>query len=457
MKKINYLLFTLFSIFLLSSIVSAAPSAKLTVSSSNITNGKTVTAKVTIYNTAAWNVKITSSGNTSGCSQSWADATSNGNDTTKTFSTTCRASSTGIISFNLSGDVTSSDGTNTNVSGSARVTVSEPKPASETNTLKSLTIEGYSLSPEFNADTLEYSVDVPSTVSSVKVTATKKDSASSVSGDGEINVDEGANKVDIIVTAESGATRTYSITVNVKDENPIIVNIDGKEYTIIKNAKNLTIPDNYILSTINIENIDIPCFINDVNKLTLVALKDNEGNINFYTYKDGNYQKYVELKATNLIIYPYAMDTIPYKGWQNTDISINNQTISALKYKDLIKYYLIYGMDITTGINNYYLYDTVNNTYQVFDEELFKSLIDDNNFYLYMLLGAAGLILICIIIIVSLINKKSKAVKVIDNNETNLIKPLSNKEQKQLAKSVLKEKSLHDSNQANEDNDILDN
>jgi hypothetical protein len=463
MKKLNYLLFTVLSCLCFTFVVNAAPSAKLTVSSSNITEGKTVTAKVTVYNTAAWNIKLISLGNTNGCSQSWADATSNGANATKTFSTTCRASSTGIISFTLSGDVTSSDGSNSNVSGSARVTVSEPRPASEVNTLKDLTIEGYTLSPEFNADTLEYTVDVPSTVNSVKINATKKDSASSIAGDGEVNVDEGANKIAIVVTAESGATKTYSITVNVKDDNPITVTIDGKEYTVIKNAKNLTIPNNYLLNTIKINDIEVPCFINDTNHLTLVALKDSEGNIYFFSYNAGNYQKYLELTATNLIIYPYAMDTIPYKGWQHTNISINNQTISALQYKKLTNYYLIYGMDVTTGTNNYYLYDSLNNTYQVFDEELFKSLIDDNNFYLDMLLGAAGLIFLCLIIIIALLNHKKKIVNnkkkeenIPSDNEVNPIsdntdtstnntepvevepKKLSRKERRRLAKEQKK-------------------
>lgn len=462
MKKINYILFTIVCSLFLTGLVKAAPSAKLTVSSNNITDGKTVTASVTVYNTAAWNIKITSIGNTNGCTQNWADATSNGANATKTFSTTCRASSTGVISFNLSGDITSSDGSNTGVSGTARVTVSAPRPASEVNTLKSLSIDSYELSPSFSEDVTEYSVTVPSTVNSVKINATKKDSASSISGDGEKEVSEGSNKFDIIVTAESGATKTYSIVVNVEDTNPIKETINGIEYSVIKNPKNLTIPSNYTESKVTINGVEVPAFVNDINKLTLVALKDSEGNIKYFTYDNGVFQEYIELTSPSLLIYPQAMPNNKYSTWNKVNITISNNSVEALQYKDQTNYYLIYGINIVTGEKNYYLYDVKNNSYQVFNDDLYNSLNEDINFYLYMLCGAAGLIFICIIILIVLVtkkhpkNNKSKEVEPIvedenediqavtesveDDNvpEEDIAKPLSKKELRKLAKDKKK-------------------
>ena len=63
-------------------------------------------------------------------------------------------------------------------------------------------------------------------------------------------------------------------------------------------------------------------------------------------------------------------------------------------------------MNLGTGAKDYYLYDSKEETYQVFNEELFNSLIDDANFYLYMLLGSAGVILLCLIIIIALCKKR---------------------------------------------------
>src|SRR5574344_92968 len=399
MKKLKLSLFSIICFVFAISYVYAAPSYSFKVSSNSIEDGGKVTASVTVSGTAAWNIKINSAGNTNGCSQSWADTTTNGADTTKTFSTTCKANSIGSISFSVSGDISGSSGT-TYLSGSKRVSVTEPKPASTINALKDLSVEGYTLAPTFDAETLEYSLTVPSTVNSIKINATKKDNASTISGDGEIEVSEGINKLEIVVTAESGDTRTYIISVNVEDTNPIMVEVDGKEYTLVKNAKNLNIPSNYIASTIKINDIDIPCFSNDINNITLVALKDSAGNIGFFKYDNGTYTKYIEINGTSLIIYPNSTDKVSYTGWNKTNITINNEEIMAFKYKNLTNYYLIYGMDVTTGKYNYYLYDVQNNTFQVFDEELFNSLKDDNIFYLEMHGGAAVLIVICLIIII---------------------------------------------------------
>jgi hypothetical protein len=455
MKKINYILFTIVCSLFLTGLVKAAPSAKLTVSSNNITDGKTVTASVTLYNTAAWNVKITSSGNTNGCTQNWADVTSNGANATKTFSTTCRASSTGVISFNLSGDITSSDGSSSDISGTARVTVSAPRPASEVNTLKSLSIDSYELSPSFSEDVTEYSVTVPSTVNIVKINATKKDSASSISGDGEKEVSEGSNKFDIIVTAESGATKTYSIVVNVEDTNPIKETINGIEYSVIKNPKNLTIPSNYTESKVTINGVEVPAFVNDINKLTLVALKDSEGNVKYFTYDNGVFQEYIELTSPSLLIYPQAMPNDKYNTWNKVNITISNNSVEALQYKDQTNYYLIYGMNIVTGEKNYYLYDVKNNSYQVFNDDLYNSLNEDINFYLYMLCGAAGLILICIIIIIVLLTRKQFK-KDCKQSDDDAIEEENNIENKDLEENKKEETEDKDSDKVEDESDEED-
>ena len=215
MKRIKYIVFSFLVNIVTLGVVYAAPSYSFNVSSSQIENGSKVTASVTVKQTAAWNVKITSAGNTSGCSNQWVGDSGTGANATKTFSVSCRATSTGVISFTLSGDITSSDGTNSNISGSKRVTVVEKRPDSTVNTLKSLSVSGYDLSPEFNEDTLEYSVSVPPTTTKVTIDATRKDNASKVEGTGEFEVNEGQNKFEIKVTAESGALRTYIVTVNV--------------------------------------------------------------------------------------------------------------------------------------------------------------------------------------------------------------------------------------------------
>ena len=73
---------------------------------------------------------------------------------------------------------------------------------SKDNNLKSLAIDGYSLTPEFNKDTLEYSVTVPSTVEKININAVKNDNRATVEGAGEKEVVEGSNPFEIVVTAQ---------------------------------------------------------------------------------------------------------------------------------------------------------------------------------------------------------------------------------------------------------------
>ncbi len=411
MKIYKYFFTFLFLSFINLTIVSAVPSYTFSVSSSSITSDSRVTASVTVKNTASWNIKITSAGNTNGCTNSWADASTDGKNLTKTFSVTCKANSTGTISFVLSGDITDENYNSKNLSSTKTVKVTAPIPDSTVNELKSLTVDEYELMPTFDPDVLEYSVTVPPTTTKVNIGATKKDSKSSIQGLGEFPVEEGTNNFKVIVTAESGAKREYSIIVNVEDTNPIKVSVGGEEYSVLKTSRNLEIPSLYTESTINISGFDVPVFINEITNIKLVALKDIKGSVSFFIYKEGEYYKYTEINTGNLIIYPTDKE-INIKGWDKTEININNNNVLAYKYQNLNNnFYLLSGINLLDGKENIYMYDEVENTMQIFNNELYEVLLNDNKFYLYFILGSFGVILLCLIIIISLIHSKGKVRK----------------------------------------------
>lgn len=84
---------------------------------------------------------------------------------------------------------------------------------SPNNKLASLSVEGYNISPSFNADTSTYDLIVDSSVSSIKVNAGSIDSKASVSGSGTVNLSQANTQVSIEVRAENGTTRKYVINV----------------------------------------------------------------------------------------------------------------------------------------------------------------------------------------------------------------------------------------------------
>lgn len=88
------------------------------------------------------------------------------------------------------------------------------KTGSDNNNLAFLSVIGYDLSPTFNKSTLLYSTNVPNNVKSVYIDAVADDINASISGVGTVNLNEGKNTFEVIVTSESGKTKTYTIVIN---------------------------------------------------------------------------------------------------------------------------------------------------------------------------------------------------------------------------------------------------
>ena len=235
MKKLKYLILSFIVLFLTIPNVKAAG---IYTSASTVYPGQSFTASVTV-NAAAWNVRISSTGPVSGCSIIDADASSTAMNISKTVSTTCTATGIGTIIISLSGDYAiDSDPDNAiGLGGSATVQVvqqpapqpqpqpqqpsrpqqpTNPQPAipkSDNNYLKSLSVEGCSIEPKFNKDTLEYSCK-DLLINEVEIKAEVEDSKSQISGLGKKELFNGDNHFEVAVTSESGQTRVYKLLIN---------------------------------------------------------------------------------------------------------------------------------------------------------------------------------------------------------------------------------------------------
>ena len=86
--------------------------------------------------------------------------------------------------------------------------------ASTDATLSVLEVVGHELTPGFNKHTYNYTLQaVDSNVESLVINAIATDSKASVSGAGEVALKDGPNEIEIVVTAESGITAKYVISV----------------------------------------------------------------------------------------------------------------------------------------------------------------------------------------------------------------------------------------------------
>lgn len=281
---------------------------------------------------------------------------------------------------------------------------------STNNNLSGLSIDGVTLSPEFNKDTLEYSAELEAGTEKINVGANAEDSTAAISGNGEKEVSEGDNNIEVVVTAQNGATKTYVIKANVKEFNPIKVKIDKQDLTVVRNKKNLTPPTNYVETSVNIGGEEVPAYENKITKYTIVALKDSKGIQNWYVKDKDNYKLYKEYKFGMTTLYPMELEEIP-DGYSKTQIKYNDETIIAYKIKDNSKYALIYAMNVETGEEHTYMYDSKEDTVQIYNDELINKLQEENSLYLKILIGVSvGLVLsIGIIIFILIKNRKKKS------------------------------------------------
>lgn len=90
---------------------------------------------------------------------------------------------------------------------------------SSNNYLKTLEIEGYEI--KFDKNTLEYEITVGSDVTSLDITAISELDSANVKIYGNDNFKEGENIVTVVVTAEDGSERTYTIKVNKKAKEEV--------------------------------------------------------------------------------------------------------------------------------------------------------------------------------------------------------------------------------------------
>jgi hypothetical protein len=282
---------------------------------------------------------------------------------------------------------------------------------SKDNYLKKLAINGFELTPGFNKDTLSYSVVVPEDTKSVTIVATKNDNKATVHGDGEVEVNLGLNVISITVKAQNGSERVYKINVEVKDSNPINVTVAGTDYVVIKKNTDLKKPLDFEESTIKIGEFDIPAFYNESVDMYLVGLKDAEGNIELFIYKDGEYTKYNEIVSNDFVfIYKDSYKNLPVEleNYKKVNETISGNKVEVLKYSDKSKTSIIYGTNLDTGKEGFYVYDKDNNSMAAYEAEYTLSLIKQNNMFLKIIYGLFGLVVFLLLIIIILLSKKSK-------------------------------------------------
>lgn len=151
-------------------------------------------------------------------------------------------------------------------------------------TLKSLSVDGYILSPSFSANNTSYSIKVPSNISSINLSAISNSDKAKIEGIGNVSLTSNVTNVVVKVTAEDGTVKSYNIKIEresstVKSSDATLKTLDVSGYTLIPGFK----------SNVNTYSIKVK---NNITGLNVKAIANSDkasvsisGNKN---WKEGN-------------------------------------------------------------------------------------------------------------------------------------------------------------------------
>lgn len=278
---------------------------------------------------------------------------------------------------------------------------------SKNNYLSSLNIEGYKLTPEFNKETLEYEVELEPGTEKININTSLESKVASVRGDGEVSITDGINTIEIVVTAENGNERVYKIVANSPEKDPINIKINKNKYTVVKRRELIGTKDGYEESEVKIEKFDIPSLYNDVTKVTLVGIKDSDGNITLASYdsKTGVYELYNEFRFDLMNLYIHEKTDSEY---EKKEIKINGIDTIGYKLEGVTDYYLVYATNTITGNEGYYLYDTKENSVQRYDTSMLDVVKDEKDKFFSIVLVLSCVCFLTMLFLLIEVNKDNQ-------------------------------------------------
>ncbi len=291
---------------------------------------------------------------------------------------------------------------------------------SANNALSALTVSAGTLTPAFDPAVTEYTLSLPQGTEKITVAATPSDSKAAVQGVGEVTLQPGENKIPLVVTAENGDTKTYTITAKVAQAPTLFFNYGGAKLGVVKDVEGVTPPTGFAAAAPVAHGGDtLPIWVDANGKHTLVYLVDEQGVAGFYLYSqtEGVLSPYLPLAygGATYIYTGIPADKAVVPGLETATVEAFSQTLSGWRYEDaaLADFVVLYLMD-EGGQYGYYNYDTKNATLQRFSGAVFTDggeTLAVPMLYVYIAAGAAALLLILMIVFACVSGSRGKKLR----------------------------------------------
>ena len=420
--------------------VSYAAGMSVSAGQSTVSVGRTVAFTITVpAGSEAWTYSVAYSANLTLESGDLAPMGFEGDNRTNQL--VFRANDTGTGSVWISAGSYCVSGVDYDASGSASVSIvsastpddSEPDYTPSTpgksgnNALSALTVSAGTLTPAFDPAVTEYTLSLPQGTEKLTLTATPSDSNATVQGDGELTLREGENTLPLVVTAENGDTKTYTVTAKVAQAPTLFLSFSGAKLGVVKDVEGVTPPTGFTAAEPVSQGGDtLPLWVDANGKHTLVYLVDEKGVAGFYLYSrtEGVLSPYLPLAyggATYIYTgIPSEKASVP--GLKAATVEAFSQTLSGWRYEDaaLSDFVVLYLMD-DGGQYGYYTYDTKNATLQRFSGAVF---IDSGEtlavpmLYVYIAGGAAALLLILMLVFACVSGSRGRKLRALASERT---------------------------------------
>ena len=415
----------------------------------SVSVGKTVAFSITVPSgSEAWTYSVSWSGNLTLESGDTAPMGFEGDSRTNQL--VFRANSTGTGTVSISAGSYCIAGKDYDASGSASVTIvaadkpddSEPAPAptpsggdsstgnnpgvslSSNNALSSLTVSAGTLTPAFDPAITEYTLSLPSRSDRLTITANPSDSRATVQGDGDISLQDGETSLSVVVTAEDGSAKAYTITVQVAQAPTLFLDYNGQRLGVVKDVSQVTTPAGFApAEPITYSGDTLPIWTDVSGKRTLVYLMDEKTSAQgFYLFSQttGVQSPYLPILCGSVTyIYtdiPKELSSVP--GLTPATVKAFGQTLNGWTYNDasLKDFCVLYLMD-DAGSYGYYTYDSRAETLQRFSGAVFT---DDAGqslrvpmLYVYIAGGAALVLLILLIVFASVAGSRGRKLRLL--------------------------------------------
>lgn len=294
---------------------------------------------------------------------------------------------------------------------------------SSNNALSSLTVSAGTLTPAFDPAVTEYTLSLPQGTEKLTLTATPSDSNATVQGDGELTLQEGENTLPLVVTAEDGSAKAYTITVQVAQAPTLFLDYNGQRLGVVKDVSQVTPPAGFApAEPITYSGDTLPIWTDVSGKRTLVYLMDEKTSAQgFYLFSQttGVQSPYLPILCGSVTyIYtdiPKELSSVP--GLTPATVKAFGQTLNGWTYNDasLKDFCVLYLMD-DAGSYGYYTYDSREETLQRFSGAVFTDsgeTLAVPMLYVYIAGGAALVLLILLIVFASVAGSRGRKLRLL--------------------------------------------